>query len=108
MNIKFRNFLGKSLGFAMSMFFKIEKKIYFTALVPNQYSDSTRAITERMHKLYPDYTLIWDLRNYKDKYNIIPDYIQIPKTFVHYRLDTERHQNLNNCKSRYNMSFHLK
>lgn len=55
----------------------IKKQILFWSFNGKQYSDSPRAISEKMHELFPDYKIIWWLKETKDEYGIIPDYVTI-------------------------------
>lgn len=47
----------------LSPFFRIKKRIFFVNFNFNQYSDSPRAISEKMSVLFPDYELVWLFRN---------------------------------------------
>lgn len=60
-----------------SHFFRIRKRILFVCFNFTQYSDSQRAICEKMHSLYPDYELIWLYRpNPKMQINKFPKYVE--------------------------------
>jgi CDP-glycerol glycerophosphotransferase len=64
----------------LSPFFKIRKRILFVCFNFTQYSDSQRAICEKMHVLYPDYELIWLYRpNPKIKIELFPKYVKFLK-----------------------------
>ncbi len=58
-----------------SRFHKMEKKVLFQSFDGKQYSDNPRAISEKLHELFPDYKIVWKLDNKNDKYGIIPDYV---------------------------------
>lgn len=66
----------RSYTLLYSLTHKIEKKILFTSFGGKQYSDNPRAISEKMHELYPDFKIVWIL-NRPDEYNIVPKYITI-------------------------------
>lgn len=70
-----------------SFFNPIRKMILFSVLGNNRYGGNQRAICEKMHKLYPDYELVWILNSNDDKYGIIPSYIKIIKerSFDYYK-----------------------
>ncbi len=55
----------------------IKKKILFFCSSGKQYADSQRAICEKMHKLYPDFQLVWVLNDIENKYGVIPSYVKI-------------------------------
>ena len=52
----------------------IEKKLCFESYGGRQYSDNPRFISEKMHELFPDYTLVWGVG--EDANTEIPDYIR--------------------------------
>lgn len=62
---------------ALCTFRKIEKKVVFESFRGRQYSDNPRAISEKMHELYPDYQIVWGLINAKAHNMDIPDYIKV-------------------------------
>lgn len=53
---------------------KIKKRILFISYGGHKYSDSPRAICEKMHELYPEYELVWAFRCPEEKQ--VPDYIK--------------------------------
>ena len=59
---------------------KIEKKIVFSSFIGKQYSDNPRAISEKMHELYPDYKIVWGLNSVENFHDIIPDYVEVVST----------------------------
>lgn len=81
MKRKIHTYLQKVYVFTYGRFHKIEKKVLFESFGGKQYSDSPRAISEKLHKIYPEYQIVWKLnRNFKDKYNIVPNYIKVIST----------------------------
>ena len=58
-------------------FHPIEKKILFSSFGGQQYSDNPRAISEAVHRRYPEYRLVWQLRDAGDAYGLRPDYVQL-------------------------------
>ena len=70
--------LNKSLNIIANMTGNIQKKVVFESNNGIQYSCNPRAISEKMHLLYPDYELIWGMQDdwYK-KNNLIPDYVRV-------------------------------
>lgn len=71
-----RNALARSYMRAVAAVRPIEKKIVFMSYLGRQYSCNPRAISERMHALYPDFRLVWVLEE-KDWTGIVPEYVAI-------------------------------
>lgn len=59
-----------------SLFTPIKKKVIFESFHGRQYSDNPKAVSEKMHELFPDYEIVWGLNSFEDKYEIIPDYVR--------------------------------
>lgn len=71
----------KSMMFFFNTVFGIEKKIVFNSFGGKQYSDNPRAISEKMHELYPDYKIVWGCNNPKlNPYGLRPNYVQPIRT----------------------------
>lgn len=72
---------------AYSIFHPIKKQILFESFNGKQYSDSPRAISEAMHKQYPEYTLVWALKTDENAYNLRPDYVKVAhvSSFSYYK-----------------------
>lgn len=68
-----------TLNFMASHITHIEKKIAFESFNGRQYSDNPRAISERMHELYPDYCLVWGIQSDTTKAASlnIPEYVKV-------------------------------
>lgn len=60
----------------IALFFPVEKKIVFMSFLGNQYSDNPRAISEKMHELYPDYKIIWVLSSEASR-ALVPTYVRL-------------------------------
>ena len=58
-------------------FHPVEKKILFISFSGKQYSDNPRAISEKMHELYPDFRIVWILNDRYSKYGIVPPYVEV-------------------------------
>lgn len=58
------------------------KSIVCLGMSGKSYSDSPRAVSEKMKELYPDYEIVWYLPKCDDKYGIIPEYVQIVKNKI--------------------------
>lgn len=69
-------YLARWLLMLMGIFCKSEKKVIFNSFSGEQYSDNPRAISEKMHELYPDYKLVWVWNKEQDVYHMIPDYVK--------------------------------
>lgn len=59
-----------------SIFHKIQKQVMFESFYGKQYSCNPRAVSEKLHELYPDFKIVWFL-NKKDSYNLLPDYVEV-------------------------------
>ena len=55
----------------------IKKQILFMSFNGQSYSDSPRAICEKIHDLYPEYELVWYLAESDKIYDIIPEYVRV-------------------------------
>lgn len=53
----------------------IEKKILFSSFAGKQYSEDPRAISEKLHQLYPEYKIVWSFVDKNRTDYIIPDYV---------------------------------
>ena len=78
-----RNIVNKYYTCYLGIGKKIQKKIIFSSFDGKQYSCNPRAISERMHELFPDYKIVWYLK-YDVKYNLLPDYVKIVKSKKEY------------------------
>ena len=58
---------------------KIQKKVLFDSFGGRQYSADPRAISEKMHELFPDFEIVWMINSNAREKNIciIPDYVRI-------------------------------
>ena len=57
-------------------FNKTEDKILFDSFAGKQYSDNSRAISEKIHELFPKYKIVWWIKdNNIEKF--VPDYVKI-------------------------------
>lgn len=72
--------LEQAYVFAYSLTHSIKKQVLFESFSGKQYSDNPRAISEKLHELYPEYIIYWKLNSVEDKYGIIPSYVkQVPQ-----------------------------
>lgn len=67
--------IARTYTFLYGFLHKVEKKILCTSFGGTQYSDNPRAISEKMHELFPDYEIVWVLDK-KDVFNAVPDYVR--------------------------------
>lgn len=55
----------------------IQRKVIFNSFGGKQYSADPRAISEKLHELYPEYEIVWVIwPRYRDN-NLIPKYVRI-------------------------------
>lgn len=67
--------MAKAYTFVYGLFHKIEKKIVCSSFGGKQYSDNPRAISEKMHEMFPDFEIVWVLDK-QDVYNVVPEYVR--------------------------------
>ena len=81
--MKLRNLIKKAciytFSFGYGLFHKRNKQILFESFNGRAYSDNPRAISEKMHELFPDYRLIWACVDQNVFEGKIPDYVQLVK-----------------------------
>lgn len=65
---------------AYGLFHRIQPQVLFDSFAGNQYSDSPRAISEKLHELYPDFKIVWRVSKPEDPYHVIPSYVNIIST----------------------------
>ncbi len=73
--ITIRHKLSKALNAFSCAFGKIQKKVVFESFYGSFYCDNPRAICEKMHELYPEYTLVWGVR--EPGKGVFPDYVKV-------------------------------
>jgi len=72
---KIKMLLKREIIASLAFFSNIEKKIIFESYGGKQYSDNPRAISEKMHTLFPGFKQLWVL--VKDWEGDIPDYVEV-------------------------------
>ena len=72
---KIMNFVKRNYMRLYGIFHKVEKKVLFISFSGKQYSDNPRAISEKLHALYPAYEIVWAF-NESAVLDDIPDYIK--------------------------------
>lgn len=68
-----KDFILRSFTRFYGWFHPVKKQILFSSW--GHFADSEREIGEQMHRLFPDYKLVWLLADKPDKYHMLPDYI---------------------------------
>lgn len=65
---------------------EIKKKVLFDSFGGTQYSADPRAISEKMHEIFPDYEIVWALKPDVRKKNaiLLPQYVRIVDTRMGY------------------------
>ncbi len=84
---KARFFMTRQYMRVYSLFHPVQKKVLFESFNGKQYSDSPRAVSERMHEMYPDFELVWAFQAEKGKSPLVPGYVrQVDrKSMAYYR-----------------------
>ena len=72
---RIHGFIAKNYTRIYGMFHPIEKKILFSSFGGKQYSDNPKAISEKVHILYPEYKIVWFLSEASSSLNFLPDYV---------------------------------
>jgi len=67
-----------------SLFHPIEKKVTFISFSGLQYSADPRAISEKLHILYPEYKIVWMLHANIKKQTDIPEYVKVVNNVYEY------------------------
>lgn len=57
-----------------SLFHKVQNKVLFESFMGKQYSDNPRAVSEKLHEMYPEHRIVWVLNNHNTD---VPSYISI-------------------------------
>ena len=73
--VKIRHRLSKTLNAFSCAFSKIQKKVVFESFYGNLFCDNPRAVCEKMHELYPEYQLVWGVREIGK--GTFPDYVKV-------------------------------
>ena len=72
-----KQFAKRARNCRAGLFRPLEKKVVFESYKGASYSDNPRAVSEKMHELYPDYKLVWALpKDYDRAVNYVPDYVE--------------------------------
>lgn len=72
-----KSFFVRSYTRLISLTHPIQKKVLFSSFGGAQYSDNPRAISEKLHELFPEYEISWVINNRDDKADVVPEYVNI-------------------------------
>lgn len=72
-----KSFFVRGFTALFGLFHPIEKKVLFSSFGGAQYSDNPRAISEKLHELYPEFQISWVINDADDKAGVIPEYVKI-------------------------------
>ena len=73
-------YIARLLLAVLGVFYKSEKQVIFSSFVGKQYSDSPRAISEKLHEMYPDYRIVWVYNKQDNAFGLIPSYVKTVKS----------------------------
>lgn len=76
LKIRIKKLILRSVKRLFSLVYRIEEKVVFVSFGGKQYSDNPRAISEKLHDMYPNLRIVWMLKNNDDKYAMIPSYVK--------------------------------
>ena len=76
--MKAKNIIRDIVNRATDATVRIEKKVVFDCFRGRQYADNPRAVSEKMHELFPDYEIVWGIAGL-DKFNRdhVPEYVKL-------------------------------
>lgn len=74
-NTRIRIRANKCVNFLCAVGCQIEKKVVFDSFRGKKYSDNPKAISEKLHDIYPEYKIVWALPS--DSKEVAPDYVKI-------------------------------
>jgi len=56
-----------------------QRKVVLKSFGGKSYSDNPKAISEKLHEIYPEAEIVWILKDPEKKKSIVPDYVRIVK-----------------------------
>ena len=74
-----RNGLARAYMHTLFVLRPMEKKVVCMSFLGKQYSDNPRAISEKLHALYPDYRIVWVLSDTSGLADTLPGYVSVVK-----------------------------
>lgn len=77
MKRQIKSFLIRQYTKLLGLVHPVQKKVLFSNFGGNQYSDNPKAISEKLHKLYPDFKISWVINDVNKSIDVIPDYVKI-------------------------------
>ncbi len=78
MKLKIKKFLHRNIYPMLIYVFPIKtNKIVFSSYAGKQYSGNPRAISEMLHKLYPEFDIVWLMEDDVSNHYDLPNYIRI-------------------------------
>lgn len=76
---KAKNSFLKSFMFIIQLFLGNSNKIVFSSFNGKSYSDNPKAISEKVHDLYPEIEIVWLFKDPSSKQHLIPEYVKTAK-----------------------------
>ncbi len=78
-------FMKRSLNWFLGCLYKRKDEVLFESFGGKQYSDNPKAISEKLHEMYPHIGIMWLLQEGGRYENIVPSYVKriTPKSFEH-------------------------
>lgn len=76
---RFKHLLTRNYMRAYSLNHKIQKKMVFVSFEGKQYSDNPKAVSVKMHQLFPEYKIVWILNTENIDSDFLPSYIKVVK-----------------------------
>lgn len=75
--MRLRLYVQKLLTMLYGKFRGVEKKVLFNSFGGKQYSDNPRAISEKLHELFPEFEIVWRINDVDKQCGIVPDYVRV-------------------------------
>lgn len=80
-------FLSRNIQRFLTIGKRVTRSVVFQSYGGRNYSDNPKAISEKMHELYPEYEIIWVFNDPEKYANDLPEYVKTVKlgSFEYYR-----------------------
>lgn len=77
---RIKDFFSRLYFYIIAFLHPIEKKVIFISFAGKQYSDNPRAISEKLHEMYPDFSIVWRINSNEQVKLLLPDYVKVVST----------------------------
>lgn len=77
MKIRIRKFWIQKYIKLFQLFHPVRKQVLFDSFKGKQYSDNPRAVSEKLHQMFPQYEIVWLMKETGKYKKYIPDYVRL-------------------------------